>query len=84
MPSSENENSEDQPKLDELLSLEEAAELSGLSSRHLRNLASKGEIWAKKLGRNWFTTEQAVKEYLARDRRPGPKPEKDPDNDKRD
>jgi len=62
-----------QPGLDDLISLEDAAKLSGLSSRHLRNLASKGEIWAKKLGRNWFTTEQAVREYSARDRRPGPK-----------
>ena len=58
----------------QLISLAEAAELSGLSQSHLRLLASQGEIWAEKLGTSWFTTEQAVRDYLARDRRPGPKP----------
>jgi excisionase family DNA binding protein len=69
------ENSENQPRLDELISLSEAAELSGLSHSHLRLLVRKGEIWGKKMGRDWFTNAQAVEEYLARDRRPGPKPE---------
>lgn len=68
------EKNSDQPNLDELISLSEAAELSGFTTRHLRLLATNGEIWAKKLGRNWFTTTQAVQEYLARDRKPGPKP----------
>jgi excisionase family DNA binding protein len=62
-----------QPGLEELISLNKAAEVSGLSQDHLRRLAEQGQIWAKKLGRNWVTTEQAVREYLARDRRPGPK-----------
>ena len=62
-----------QPGLDDLLSLNEAAELSGLSASHLRLLVRQGEIWGRKLGRNWVTSEQAVREYLARDRRPGPK-----------
>ena len=31
-------------------------------------------LWGTKIGRNWVTTEQAVQEYLARDRKPGPKP----------
>lgn len=69
----------DQPKLDDLITLSEAAELSGFTTRHLRYLAEKGEIWAKKLGRNWFTTSKAVKEYLAQDRRTGPKPKNTPD-----
>ena len=63
----------DQPKLDDLISLEEAAKLSGLTADHLRRLVRQGDLWGKKIGRNWVTTEQAVKEYLARDRRPGPK-----------
>jgi len=63
-----------QPGLDELITLKEAAELSGLSYSHLRLLARQSKIWARKMGNNWFTTAQAVKEYLARDRRPGPKP----------
>jgi hypothetical protein len=32
-------------------------------------------LWGAKIGRNWVTTEQAVRAYLARDRRPGPKPQ---------
>ena len=72
MTDSSNESSE-QPGLDELISLSEAAKLSGLSHSHLRLLARNGEIWVKWLGRGWFTTEKAVQEYLARDRRPGPK-----------
>jgi excisionase family DNA binding protein len=57
-----------------LISLAEAAELSGLSQGHLRLLVSRGKIWGTKIGRNWVTTETAVKEYLATERRPGPKP----------
>ena len=67
-----------QPSLDELISLAEAAELSGLTPTQWRYLVSNGEVWGKKLGRNWFTTAQAVEEYMARDRRPGPKPRSHP------
>lgn len=74
MPECGPEDSTDEPRLEELIPLRKAAELSGLSSSHLRLLVSRGEIWGKKLGRNWVTTAQAVREYLARDRRPGPKP----------
>ena len=65
-----------QPKLGELITLEEAAELSGLSPSHLRLLVRRGDIWGEKIGHNWLTTAQAVREYLARDRRPGPKSKK--------
>jgi hypothetical protein len=72
----ENSKNDDyQPGLEELISLSKAAEVSGLSHDHLRRLAEQGQIWAKKLGRNWVTTQQAVGEYLARDRRPGRKKE---------
>jgi hypothetical protein len=66
----------DQPVLDDLISLKEAAETSGLSPNHLRLLVSHGELWGKKIGRNWVTTLKAVNAYLARDRRPGPKTKK--------
>lgn len=62
-----------QPSFDELIPLNEAAKLSGLSHDHLRRLAGQGDIWAKKIGRNWVTTEAAVREYLARNRKTGPK-----------
>jgi excisionase family DNA binding protein len=66
-------NQRKDPGLDDLITLNQAAKLSGFSTRHLRHLASTGEIWAKKLGRNWVTTKQAIQEYLAQDRKPGPK-----------
>ena len=73
MPDKVHENDEYQPRWNELITLHEAAKLSGLSPNHLRRLVSEGDIWGRRLGRDWFTTEKAVKEYLARDRRPGPK-----------
>jgi len=66
----------DRPSLDELITLRQAAKLSGLSVSHLRLLVRQGNIWGVKLGHNWLTTAQAIEEYLARDRRPGPKPKK--------
>jgi hypothetical protein len=82
--SEQTNKNEDQPKLDELISLSEAAELSGFTTRHLRYLAESGDLWARKLGHNWFTTAQAVKDYLARERRPGPKPQKSLHNQEKD
>ena len=77
MPGRSKKSVSDQPRLEELITLEEAAELSGLSPPHLRLLVRRGKIWGKKIGHNWLTTAQAVREYLARDRRPGPKPKTD-------
>ena len=47
-----------------LMSLSEAAAISGLSAGHLNYLARKGKLSARKIGRNWVTTEQAVAGYL--------------------
>ena len=63
-----------QPGFDELIPLSEAANLSGLSSDHLRHLVRNGDLWGMKIGRNWITTRKVVEEYIARDRKPGPKP----------
>ena len=65
-----------QPNLDELISMNKAAELSGLTPRHIRLLVSRGILWGEKLGRDWFTTAQVIKEYMASDRHPGPKSQK--------
>jgi excisionase family DNA binding protein len=72
MPKQNDENSQ-QSSLDDLISLREAAKISGLSHDHLRRLAGRGDLKAKKIGRDWVTTERAVREYLAQNRRPGPK-----------
>jgi len=55
----------DSPNLDELISLHEASELSGLSAGHLRLLVFQHKLWGRKLGRNWVTTVNAVENYLA-------------------
>ncbi|MBT4306207.1 MAG: hypothetical protein HOA61_01890 [Bacteroidetes bacterium] len=64
---------ENQPSLDDLISLSEAAEISGFTSRHLRHLCSSQQLWAKKLGRSWFTTEKSIKDYLSLNIKPGRK-----------
>ena len=58
----------------DLISLQDAANYSGLSASHLRLLVRNGEMKGKKIGRNWVTTKQAVDEYLAQGRKRGPKP----------
>lgn len=60
-----------------LIPLAEAAEMSGFSQGHLRLLAKQNKIWAIKIGRDWLTTEESVQAYLATDRRPGPKSQKE-------
>jgi len=64
-------------KIQDLITFPQAAQVSGFTDRHLRKLAANHEIWAIKLGRNWFTTYQAISEYLAKTRKPGPKPQKE-------
>ena len=78
MPGSATESNNGQPRLDELISLHEAADICGLSQAHLALMIRQKRLWGKKVGRNWVTTSQAVQEYLARDRRPGPKSLKNP------
>jgi excisionase family DNA binding protein len=73
MSDQEPDRIDQQPNLKDLITLGEAARLSGFTDRHLRKLASENQLWAVKLGRNWFTTAQAVNEYLAKNRKPGPK-----------
>ena len=48
-----------------LISLKEAAAFSGLSHSHLQLLARTGRLAARRLGRDWFTTAEAVAAYLA-------------------
>jgi hypothetical protein len=76
MSQKDTENNDKLSNLNSLISLPQAAEVSGLSHSHLRLLIRRGDIWGKKLGRDWFTTSQAIKEYLAKNRHPGPKSKK--------
>jgi excisionase family DNA binding protein len=64
----------DKTAAERLISLAEATEICGLAQDYLRRLVRTGRMWGIKIGRNWVTSEAAVKEYMALDRRPGPKP----------
>lgn len=64
---------ESTPDLRDLITLKQAAEISGLSYSHLRLLARKEKIRAIRLGHEWFTTAKDIDEYLAQGPRPGPK-----------
>ena len=68
MPGRQSGRGQGSPKIDDLISLQKAAKLSGLTSGHLRLLIRRGDLWGTKIGRNWVTTEQAVREYQARAR----------------
>ena len=59
-----------------LISVTRAAEISGLTTSFIRRLLRDGRIEGVKIGRNWLTTEEAIRQYLGQDRRPGPKPGK--------
>ncbi len=69
---------ESTPDLRDLITLKQAAEISGLSYSHLRLLARKEKIRAIRLGHEWFTTVKDIDEYLAQGPRPGPKRRKPP------
>lgn len=49
---------------EELISLSDAAAISGLGMKHLGLLARQRKLKARKIGRNWVTTRSAVQEYL--------------------
>jgi excisionase family DNA binding protein len=50
---------------DRLLSLSEAAQLSGVSASRLRRLAAAGTLRAQKVGAYWVVSETALREFMA-------------------
>lgn len=56
-----------------LISVQRASELSGLAAGHVRYLLQHKQMAGVKLGRDWWTTEEAVEIYIKSERRPGPK-----------
>lgn len=65
-----------QPNLQDLIPLSDAAILAGFSDRHIRKLVTQKIIWGIKLGRNWFTTKQEINIYKSIVHKTGPKPKK--------
>ena len=53
---------------EELLSLRQAAQQSGLSTSRLRRLAAKGTLQARKAGAYWVVTSAALKAFMALER----------------
>ncbi len=49
---------------EEFILLSEASEDSPYSQEYLSLLARKKKIFAKKIGRNWYTTRTALRDYL--------------------
>ncbi len=49
---------------EDLVSLAEAAAIAKLHPDHLRKLAQKGYLRARKIGGIWVTSRQAIAEYL--------------------
>ena len=63
-----------EPSIGDFIPLSKASEISGFTVRHLALLIRQEELWGEKMGGpNWFTTEKAVRNYVARNRKPGPK-----------
>ncbi|MCI0562762.1 MAG: helix-turn-helix domain-containing protein [Nitrososphaera sp.] len=46
------------------ISMMEAAELYGFNRHYLSELAKKGRLKAKRIGRSWITTPADVEEYI--------------------
>lgn len=57
----------------QLISVADASKISGLTPGYIRRLLRNGQIQGVKIGRDWRTTEEAVREYTKQERRPGPK-----------
>lgn len=49
--------------LKKVISLSQASKISGYHSDYLSALIRKGEIKGEKIGGNWFTTEEELKNY---------------------
>ena len=56
---------------DELITITQAAELYGFSAVHLRQMAQRGKLGARKVGSIWLTTPADVEEYIRRRKRTG-------------
>ncbi len=50
--------------LRKVISLHQASLISGYHQDYLSSLIRKREIKGEKMGRNWFTTEEEIKNYL--------------------
>ena len=61
------------PRVSELLTVKQASDMTKMSREHLALLMRTGKLWGVKLGRDWYTIQEALDAYLAQNNRPGPK-----------
>jgi len=59
---------------EEWITTTEAANISGFHIEYIRRLVRGGTIVAKKWGREWMVKRSSFDEYLASEKKPGPKP----------
>ena len=52
-------------RVDSLISIGEAADITSYSSEFIRMLARSGKLSAVKVGRDWMTTRDAIHQYLS-------------------
>jgi excisionase family DNA binding protein len=50
---------------DELITLEQAAAIAGITKDTLRQAAAGGRLDARRIGHNWLTTRRKLHRYLA-------------------
>ena len=60
-----------------LISVNRASEISGLTPGYIRRLLRQEKIEGERIGRDWFTTAETIREYLQQERHPGPKPKQE-------
>jgi excisionase family DNA binding protein len=53
------------------IAVAEASEISGFTTGYIRKLLRRGRIEGLRIGRDWVTTEEAIREYLRTKRGPG-------------
>ena len=57
-------NSDSNLRIDSLISISDAAEITAYSPEFIRMLARSGKLQAVKVGRDWMTTSKAILDYL--------------------
>ncbi len=61
----------------DLISVVEAADLAKMTPSYIRRMLRTGRIEGVKMGTDWFTTREAIQDFLASDRKMGRPPKKD-------
>lgn len=63
--------------MDDMITTEEAAKITGLSTNQVSWLLRNGKIKGKKFGRDWAVVRRSAEEYARQWHKPGPKRQKE-------